>query len=461
MHTSPEVTTSINPHDGQILHTYPFQDATELEHTLARSEHAFRDWRQQAPAQRCAAMIKLAAMLRQQATELAEMITLEMGKPITQARAEIDKCALACDWYAEHGERILAPEPTLVEDNKAWIAYRPLGPVLAVMPWNFPIWQVIRGAVPALIAGNTYVLKHAPNVMGSAYLLRDMFMRAGFPDGVFEVAHLSNQQVSEAIADSRIAAITVTGSVRAGSAIAAQAGAALKKCVLELGGSDAFIVMADADLDLAVDAAVRGRFQNTGQVCAAAKRFIIERPVLQEFTQRFASAVQALQIGDPRKEENTIGPMARFDLRDELDAQVQRTLQEGAVLLAGGYKLEGPGNYYAPTILTNVTPDMTAFKEELFGPVAAITCADDEKQAIDLANNSEFGLMASVFTNDRNVADRITAELEVGGVFINGYSASDVRVGFGGVKKSGYGRELSHFGVREFCNAQTVWTDRR
>ncbi|EGH33128.1 aldehyde dehydrogenase [Pseudomonas syringae pv. japonica str. M301072] len=389
------------------------------------------------------------------------MISQEMGKPVAQAKGEVEKCAQLCDWYAAQGPAMLVAEATQVEHDKARIEYRPLGPILAVMPWNFPIWQVLRGAIPTLLAGNTYVLKHAPNVMGCAYLMLDAFKRAGFPEGVFEVINVSPEGVSSAIADPRIAAVTLTGSVRAGQAIGAQAGAALKKCVLELGGSDPFIVLNDADLDQAVKAAVIGRFQNTGQVCAAAKRLIIEQGVVEEFTRRFVEQTRQLVTGDPLSSETYIGPMARFDLRDELDAQVQDTLAEGATLLLGGKKAEGQGNYYQPTVLGDVTDKMTSFRQELFGPVASIITARDAQHALELANDSDFGLTATIYTRDLKQAERMTVELETGGVFINGYSASDPRVSFGGVKKSGFGRELSHFGVREFCNAQTVWRDRQ
>ncbi len=346
-------------------------------------------------------------------------------------------------------------------DDKAHIAYLPLGPVLAVMPWNFPIWQVLRGAVPIILAGNSYVLKHAPNVMGCAYLMRDAWREAGLPEGVFEVINVTPDGVSAAIADPRIAAVAVTGSVRAGSAIAAQAGAALKKCVLELGGSDPFIVLADADLEEAVKAATVGRFQNSGQICVAAKRIIVEASVMERFTERFVAAVQNLKVGDPLAPDTYIGPMARYDLRDELDGQVRATLDEGARLLLGGEKISGVGNYYAPTVLADVTPSMTAFREELFGPVASLIVARDAEHAVELANDSEFGLAGSVWTADVALARKIAGRLETGGVFINGYVASDPRVAIGGVKKSGFGRELSHFGLREFCNAQTVWEDRR
>ncbi|WNI62195.1 succinate-semialdehyde dehydrogenase [Enterobacter asburiae] len=451
---------SVNPATGETLAAYPWATPEEVERAIAHSDAGYRQWRRESVSHRAQKLRDLGAALRNRAEEMAQIISREMGKPILQARAEVAKSAGLCDWYAEHGPAMLRAEPTLVENHNAVIEYRPLGPILAVMPWNFPLWQVLRGAVPILLAGNSYLLKHAPNVLGSADLIGQIFADAGFPEGVFGWVNATNDGVSQAINDRRIAAVTVTGSVRAGAAIGAQAGAALKKCVLELGGSDPFIVLNDADLDLAVKAAVAGRYQNTGQVCAAAKRFIVEEGIAETFTRRFVEAVSALKLGAPDREENFIGPMARFDLRDELHQQVQATLAEGATLLLGGEKIGGEGNYYAPTVLANVTPSMTAFRQELFGPVAAITVAKDAEHALTLANDSDFGLSATVFTADAALADKFSRELECGGVFINGFSASDARVAFGGVKKSGFGRELSHFGLHEFCNVQTVWKDR-
>ncbi|WP_339531225.1 MULTISPECIES: aldehyde dehydrogenase family protein [unclassified Pseudomonas] len=452
---------SINPVNGETVASYPYETHQQLDAALDRATRAFRTWRRQPVSQRAELLLNLASALRDQAEEMAQTIILEMGKPIAQARAEIEKCAQLSEWYAAHGPAMLAPEPTLVDNGSAQIEYRPLGPILAVMPWNFPVWQVLRGAVPTMLAGNTYVLKHAPNVMGSAYLIQQTFKKAGFAEGLFEVINVANEGVTKAIADPRIAAVTLTGSVRAGIAIGSQAGAALKKCVLELGGSDPFIVLNDADLDAAVQAALIGRFQNSGQVCAAAKRLIIEAGVVDAFTAKFLEASRALIMGDPTCAATYIGPMARFDLRDELHDQVQATQEEGATLLLGGNKVPGAGNFYAPTVLANVTDQMTSFKQELFGPVASIITARDADHAVALANDSEFGLTASIFTTDPAKARDIANQLETGGIFVNAFSVSDPRVAFGGVKKSGFGRELSHFGVREFCNAQTVWLDRK
>ncbi|ELY3084105.1 succinate-semialdehyde dehydrogenase [Klebsiella aerogenes] len=461
MNLSATHAVSVNPTTGEVVSSLPWSTEQQVDSAIAQAQQVFRQWCQVALADRAAALRKVGSVMRARGEELAQMISLEMGKPIAQARGEVSKSANLCDWYAEHGPAMLATEATQVEDNKAVIEYRPLGPILAVMPWNFPVWQVLRGAVPILLAGNSYLLKHAPNVMGSAQLLGELFAEAGLPTGVFGWINATNEGVSQIINDDRIAAVTVTGSVRAGRAIGAQAGAALKKCVLELGGSDPFIVLNDADLDEAVKAAVVGRYQNSGQVCAASKRFIVEAGIADAFTKKFVDAVAALKMGDPRDEQNYIGPMARFDLRDELHQQVEATLKEGATLLLGGEKIAGAGNYYAPTVLANVTPEMTGFRQELFGPVATISEARDAAHALELANDSEFGLSATVFTASNAEAERFSRGLECGGVFINGYSASDARVAFGGVKKSGFGRELSHFGLHEFCNIQTVWKDRR
>jgi succinate-semialdehyde dehydrogenase len=346
---------SQNPATGEIFAQHPFDMPAGIEQALARSAAA-ATWRQVPIKDRAAFLLRMAADLRDRKEALATMMTQEMGKPITQARAEVKKCAFVCGWYAEHGPKFLEPQIVKVDKGQARQEFRPLGPVLAIMPWNFPAWQVLRGAAGTLLAGNTYVLKHAPNVMGSAYLLRDAITTAGAPEGVFEVVHTDPEGVSAMIKDPRIVAVAVTGSVRAGAAIARQASAVLKKSILELGGSDAFIVLADADLDAAVRSAVTGRFQNTGQVCLAAKRIIVEQPIAEAFEARFVEAVQALKVGDPLQEDTYIGPMARYDLRDELHWQVNEAVAQGARLVMGGHKLEGTGNFYAPTVLADVQP---------------------------------------------------------------------------------------------------------
>lgn len=451
---------SVDPSNGEILTAMPWASADEIADALDLAARGFNEWKLTTVAYRAQMLRNVGQALRLRAEEMAQCISREMGKPLRQARAEVAKSAALCDWYAEHGPAMLNPEPTLVENQQAVIEYRPLGTILAVMPWNFPLWQVMRGAVPVLLAGNGYLLKHAPNVTGCAEIIAQVFADAAIPAGVYNWVNADNAGVSQMINDPRIAAVTVTGSVRAGAAIGAQAGAALKKCVLELGGSDPFIVLNDADLDLAVKAAVAGRYQNTGQVCAAAKRFIVEEGIAAEFTERFVAAASALKMGSPLDEENELGPMARFDLRDELHQQVEASLAQGARLLLGGEKIAGKGNYYAVTVLGDVTPEMTAFRQELFGPVAAITVAKNAEHALTLANDSDFGLSATLFTADEALAQEMASRLECGGVFINGFSASDARVAFGGVKKSGFGRELSHFGLHEFCNVQTVWKNR-
>lgn len=450
---------SRNPATGEWIAEYPYESEDQLLVRLATAQRGYRTWSDSTKEERVALLLRVASALRADANNLALIACREMGKPIAQARAEVEKCALLCEWYAEHGPRFLSDDDTSI-GKQAYVSYLPLGQVLAVMPWNFPLWQVMRGAVPILLAGNAYVLKHAPNVMGCAYALERIWLQAGLPRGAFTAINVKPDLVAGAIRDPRIAAVTLTGSVRAGSAVAALAGAALKKTVLELGGSDPFIVLADADVDAAVEAAVSSRFQNAGQVCIAAKRIILEEPVAKAFTSKFVAAVEALKVGDPEAGDTYVGPMARDDLREELDNQVQQTITEGATLLTGGRKLDGPGSFYAPTVL-EVQPGMTAFAQETFGPVAALTVARDAEHAITLANDSEFGLSGAIWTADRDQAKAFARRMETGGVFVNGYSASDPRVPIGGVKKSGYGRELSHFGVREFMNAQTVWIDRK
>lgn len=456
--STPNVATSRNPATGELIATYPFQTQSEVEQLLDANGAAFRLWRATPMAERVLAYRRLAATLRERSESFAALITAEMGKTLGAARGEVEKCAATIEWIADNGPAILADEPVKVEgEDEVHVSFLPIGTVLAVMPWNFPLWQVIRASGPIMLSGNGFMLKHAPNVMGSAYALQEAYESAGFPKGLFTNLIADNETVARTIEDPRIAAVTLTGSMRAGSAVAATAGKALKKSLLELGGSDAFIVLADANIDLAVKAAVEARFQNAGQVCLAAKRFILEAPIAEQFTRKFVAAVEQLKVGDPLDSANNVGPMARADLRDELDGQVQRTLAAGATLLLGGHKIDGPGNFYAPTVLGDVAPGMAAFDEETFGPVAAITVAANAEEAIVLANTSDYGLGGSLWTQGIARAQRIARRLETGGVFINGFPATNARIPVGGVKKSGYGRELSHFGLREFTNAQAVW----
>lgn len=452
------VATSRNPATGELIATYPFQTQTDVEQLLDVNAAAFRLWCATPMRERVAAYRRLADTLRERSESFAALITAEMGKTLAAARGEVEKCAATIEWIADNGPSILADEPVNVgSDDEVHVSFLPIGTVLAVMPWNFPLWQVIRASGPIMLSGNGFMLKHAPNVMGSAYALQEAYDAAGFPKGLFTNLIADNDTVARTIEDPRIAAVTLTGSMRAGSAVAATAGRALKKSLLELGGSDAFIVLADANIDLAVKAAVEARFQNAGQVCLAAKRFILEAPIAEQFTRQFVAAVEQLKVGDPLDSAINVGPMARADLRDELDGQVQRTIAAGATLLLGGKKIDGPGNFYAPTVLADVKPGMAAFDEETFGPVAAITIAANAEEAIVLANTSDYGLGGSLWTQDIPRAQRIARRLETGGVFINGFPATNARIPVGGVKKSGYGRELSHFGLREFTNAQAVW----
>lgn len=458
MSATPMLATSRNPATGELIATYAGHTAQQVEQLLDASAGAFQLWRATPMQERVATYRRLSATLRTRSATLAALITSEMGKTIAAARGEVEKCAATLDWIADNGPAILADEPVAAKgSDHIHVSYLPIGTVLAVMPWNFPLWQVVRAAGPIMLSGNGFLLKHAPNVMGSAYALQQAFEAAGFPPGLFANLLADNDTVASVIADPRVAAVTLTGSMRAGSAVAAVAGKALKKSLLELGGADAFIVLADANIDLAVKAGIEARFQNAGQVCLAAKRFILEQPIAEEFTRKFIAAAGLVTAGDPFDPATTIGPMARADLRDELHGQVERTLAAGATLELGGHKIEGAGNYYAPTVLTGVLPGMAAFDEETFGPVAAITVADHAEHAIALANTSDYGLGGSLWTGDIKRAQDIARRLETGCVFINGYPATHASIPAGGVKNSGYGRELSHFGLREFTNAQAVW----
>ena len=452
---------SINPANGEVIESFePFTEE-QIDQTLARASAAFRQWRGTSFAERATLMRAIAKTLRAQRAELAHHITEEMGKTIGEAEAEVDKCAWNCEFYAENAESFLANESAPSTASQSYVAFRPLGVVLAVMPWNYPLWQVFRFVAPGLMAGNTGVLKHASNVTRSALEIERVVEEAaasvGAPAHLFQTVITPGSKVDRLIKDPRIAAVTLTGSDPAGVSVATAAGSVLKKCVLELGGSDAFIVLEDADLDAAAQTAARARFQNTGQSCIAAKRFIVVESVADEFERKFAAAAAALKVGDPMDRATQVGPMARTDLREDLDRQVRASVAAGAKVLTGGEALSGPGAFYAPTVLSNVTPDMTVFREETFGPAAAVIRARDEAHAIELANDSDFGLGGAVWTSDTSRGERVAANVESGAMFVNGMTASDPRLPFGGVKRSGYGRELSSYGIREFVNIQTVW----
>ena len=447
----------INPATGEKVTEIAAWDSEQLESALAEVAAASPAWRNTPMAERCALMHKAAEVLRTNKEKYAAIVTQEMGKLINDARAEVEKCALGCDFYAENGPGFLADEAIETDAGKSYVAYLPLGTVLAVMPWNFPLWQVFRFAAPALVAGNTGVLKHASNVPQCALLIEDVFKLAGFPDNVFRSLMIRAPQVQAVIEDSRVHAVTLTGSEVAGRQVAATAGNSLKKSVLELGGSDAFIVLEDADLDLTVQQAVVSRFLNTGQSCIAAKRFIVVDAIAEDFVTRFKAVVEALQTGDPMDESTTLAPMARTDLRDELHVQVTDTLAAGAVAVTGCEPVDSAGAYYKASILDRVEPGMRAYHEELFGPVAIVIHARDEEDALRIANDSPFGLGSSVWTQDSARGEALARRVEAGCTFVNGMVKSDPRLPFGGIKNSGYGRELSQHGIREFTNAKTIW----
>jgi acyl-CoA reductase-like NAD-dependent aldehyde dehydrogenase len=450
---------TVNPATGEEIETFTYFKPAEVEDVLARAESGFRSFRKLPVYKRVQLLTSLAATLRRNKPQLAKVISTEMGKIISEAEAEVEKCAWEADWYAEHGARILADEPAATGRVNAYVSYLPLGPILAIMPWNFPLWQLARMAVPTLLAGNVVLVKHSANTQRSSLEFERMMREAGFPEGVFQNLILRREDVVNVINDPRVQGASVTGSVRAGSAVASEAGKVIKTTVMELGGSDAFIVCEDADIPKAVAAGIKGRFANAGQVCLAAKRFILVGKIADEFESSFVEAARALRVGDPFDRANQMGPMARADLRDSLYAQVHDSVVSGARVLCGGKPVAGKGAFYAPTVLSGVTEGMRAFDEETFGPVAAMTRVPDIDAAVQAANASQFGLSGNLWTQDVERARRIARDWYTGGVFINGVSASDPRVPVGGVKNSGYGRELSHFGPRAFVNAQTVWIE--
>ena len=449
--------TSINPHTGQPVHSIALLDAAGLEQRLASAAAASAAWAAKPLAARASVLEAVAAALRAQAAQLQQAMTAEMGKLAGEALAEIEKSARCCEHYAGHAASYLADEVVATEAADSRVVQQPLGCVLAVMPWNFPVWQVLRCAAPALMAGNVVLLKHASNVPGCARLLGAVFAAAGVPEGVFGVLHIDNEQAAQVIADVRVAGVALTGSERAGRSIAATAGKHLKKCVMELGGSDAFIVLADADLPAAAAAAAASRFDNAGQTCIAAKRFIVVDAVADAFVAELAAQAAQRRGGDPADPATTLAPMARADLRDELERQVQASIAAGAQLVMGGAPQAGSQTAYPATILDRVVPGMPAFDEELFGPVAAVVRARDAEHALALANASQYGLAGSIWTGDVAIGQALALRLECGAVFVNAVVRSDVRLPFGGIKRSGFGRELGALGIREFTNAKTLW----
>lgn len=451
---------SVNPATGQVIEELPGLTPAELDARLTAAADAFLSYRTTSFASRAEWLRRLADLFDQEADRLAEIVTSEMGKTLAAARSEAHKCARGCRYFAEHGEELLAGEsvdPATVDARRAYTRYEPLGAVLAIMPWNFPLWQVIRFAAPAVMAGNVGLLKHAPNVPRTALALEELFRRAGFPAGVFQTLLIEVEAVADLIADDRVVAVTLTGSGRAGRAVAEQAGRALKPCVLELGGSDPFIVTASADVARAAEVAVTARCQNNGQSCIAAKRFIVDRAVAADFRARLVEGMRALRVGDPTDPATDLGPLVSERARQDLEAQVDDAVRLGAKVLLGGERLAGPGFFYPPTVLEGVTPAMRLYREEAFGPVAVLYEVDSLEAALEVANDTRYGLGANVWTEDPAEADRAIAGLEAGAVFVNGMTTSYPELPFGGVKESGFGRELAAPGMRAFCNLKTVW----
>jgi succinate-semialdehyde dehydrogenase/glutarate-semialdehyde dehydrogenase len=448
---------SINPLDGSLFREYPEAGEAEVARALSEASAAFDSWRRTSFGARAGVMRRAAALLRDRKDSLARLMALEMGKPVVQGRAEAEKCAGTCEYYAEHAARLLAPEPAATEARSSYVAFEPLGPVLAVMPWNFPLWQVFRFAAPALMAGNVGLLKHASNVTGCALAIEELLHAAGLPPAAFRTLVVPSSSVASLIEAPQVIAVTLTGSTPAGRAVAAKAGACLKKSVLELGGSDPYVVLEDADLEAAAETCAASRLINGGQSCIAAKRFVVVEPALREFEERLVERMRARAMGDPLDDATAVGPQARHDLRDDVHRQVTESVDAGARVVLGGKVPDGPGAFYPATILADVGPGMAAYDEEVFGPAAAVIRAVDEEDAIRIANDSPFGLGAAVFTTDIERGEQIAARrLEAGCCFVNALVASDPRLPFGGIKESGYGRELSDLGIREFVNTKSV-----
>jgi succinate-semialdehyde dehydrogenase/glutarate-semialdehyde dehydrogenase len=448
---------SINPATGRELATFPELDESGIEAAIEKAWNTRYAWRDSGLEARSALLHAVAGVLRADRSRFAAMMTAEMGKPIVEAEAEIEKCAWTATWLADNAARLLADEPIESTATQSYVRFQPIGVVLAVMPWNFPFWQAMRAGLPALAAGNVMLLKHASNVPQCAIAVEEVFREAGVPDGVFQTLLIGPAPVERIIADRRVAGVTLTGSETAGAKVAEAAGKGLKKAVLELGGSDPFIVLEDADIAAAATVACRARNQNNGQSCIAAKRFVVVESVAEEFETRLSAAVGSLKVGDPMDRAHQFGPLARPDLLDDLERQVDRSVAMGAVVLTGGKRIEGAGNYFEPTVLAGVSKGMPVYSEETFGPVAAVIRVKDEEEALQVANDSDFGLGSAIWTGDVDRGRSLAERVEAGLVFINGMVASDARLPFGGVKKSGIGRELSSYGIKEFTNIQTVW----
>ena len=449
---------SINPATEKVIKSYNEMEQTEIEKIISSADKAFIEWRRSSFSTRSQLMKKAAGVLRKNKEKHSRLMTEEMGKPIVQSRSEVEKCAWVCDYFAENGEEFLRDKIIESDASKSFVTFQPLGVVLAVMPWNFPYWQVFRFAVPGLMAGNAGVLKHASNVTGCALAIEEVFREAGFPETLFRTLVVSSKKMERVIELEKIRAVTLTGSVPAGKAVASKAGSLVKKTVLELGGSDPYVVLEDADLESAAETCVASRLINGGQSCIAAKRFIIVKEVYNDFRNLFVEKMKKKKMGDPYDESNDLGPQARNNLRDELHDQVKRSIQKGAKLLLGGEIPEMKGAYYPPTVIDNVKKGTAAYDEELFGPVASLIRAKDENEAVKIANDSVFGLGAAVFTGDAERGERIAREeLNAGNCFVNAFVKSDPRLPFGGIKESGYGRELSYFGIHEFVNIKTVY----
>ena len=448
---------SINPSSGELIESFTEWVTDHTSQTIEKSTNAFKEWRATSFEYRAELMLQAGKVLSAEKETYAKTMALEMGKPVADGRAEIDKCVWVCEYYAGHAGNFLKPEAAESDGSAAYTAFHPLGPVLAVMPWNYPFWQVFRFAAPALMAGNTGLLKHSSNVQRCALQIEELFQKAGFPEDVFRTLVIGSGQVNHVIENRHVMAVTLTGSEAAGRSVAAKAGACLKKTVMELGGSDAFIVLADADVELATTMAVRARCQNSGQSCIAGKRFIVAESIYNEFLVKFVKKMEQLNVGDPQDSSTQVGPQARGDLRAQLHELVVQSKNMGATIATGGEIPSGDGFFYPPTVVSEVDPTMPVFTEETFGPVAAIIRARDEEEAVALANRSDFGLGGSVWTENISKGETIANRLEVGCAFINGIVKSDPRLPFGGVKSSGYGRELSKYGIREFVNIQTVW----